>query len=358
MAQSQVPFPYANDNVAALRTALSEARFGPYLAEAKGDAAFALELYLYNSRLAKAFLFPLNTVEVSVRNAVDEVLIDRYGTDWHTHEGFRQDVLTGEGLNTLDKAIARVGPSATKDQVVATLTFDFWSNMLRREYATLWRTHLNRAFPNVATVGSRHEVQQLVRDINWFRNRVAHHEPIFRSDVNATYAKMLDAVGMRCLKTQEWMRYHSTVGVAVRTRPRTRTGADRIIARLDAGFVAVAPETTLLDLFRRATESHPAIVVVDSQGCPTAAFTIAAASAYVAEVAAVDGGLIDLTGHTVADVEKYVGGFAGSWIALNSETAITLAIAEFQKPKIRVMVGTDPGSGKAVGALVRSHRRY
>lgn len=51
----------------------AEARFGPYLAEAKGHAAFALELCLYNSCLAKAFVFPLDTVEVSVRNAVEGV---------------------------------------------------------------------------------------------------------------------------------------------------------------------------------------------------------------------------------------------------------------------------------------------
>jgi len=357
MAQSQVQFPYAGGSIAALRSSLSEARFGPYLNEAKGNATYALELYLYNSRLAKAFLFPLGIVEVTMRNAIDWVLMDQFGADWHLDASFR-GILTVDGLSTLNKAISRVGPGATKDQVVATLTFDFWSNMLRREYAALWRTHLNRAFPNVKSVGGRHEVQQLVRDINWFRNRVAHHEPIFREDINAHYARMIDAVGMRCPETQFWMRHHSTIGNMVRGKPRSDgSAAEKLLARLDTGFLAVAPATPLIDVLKQAGDKHAAIVVVDANGCPTGAFTIAAASDYMAVTALAGSGLIDLTEHTVADVEQHLGGFTG-WLPMDCNIAVALAIEEILKPKMRVLVGIDPTSGKALGILVRAHRRY
>lgn len=108
-----------------------------------------MALYLYNARVAKAFLYPLNVAQVTLRNAVDDILVPRFGRSWHQDTTLRDQSLAGNGLATLDKAIQRAGAYAPRDQIVAKLTVDFWLNLFRPEYGALWRTNVNIAFPNL-----------------------------------------------------------------------------------------------------------------------------------------------------------------------------------------------------------------
>jgi hypothetical protein len=70
MAQSQEPITYDGTLLQALDTTLSRSRLSPYLLLANNDAVYAHQLYLWNARLAKSFLYPLGVVEVAVRNAM------------------------------------------------------------------------------------------------------------------------------------------------------------------------------------------------------------------------------------------------------------------------------------------------
>lgn len=136
MAESQVPYPNHAHQIAALRVALSEPRFKAYLAKGGNDEGYALALYLYNIRVAKAFMFPLGIVEVTLRNAIDRRFVEIYGADWHKDPSVLSSALTVESLEALNKAISRAGRNADHGQVVAELTFDFWSNLMRPEYRT------------------------------------------------------------------------------------------------------------------------------------------------------------------------------------------------------------------------------
>ena len=98
MGECQVPYTYDAETINALKASLSQPRFSTYLAKAGGDAHFAIELYLYNVRLAKAFLFPLGITEVVLRNAIDTVLMQSYGPRWHKNAHLRERVLTPESL--------------------------------------------------------------------------------------------------------------------------------------------------------------------------------------------------------------------------------------------------------------------
>lgn len=74
---------------------------------------------------------------------------------------------------------ARRGLSSapTHAEVVAALTFGFWSNLTVAERTpTLWNPMLHRAFPK----GTRRaRVHDLVARVVKFRNRLAHNEPVF-----------------------------------------------------------------------------------------------------------------------------------------------------------------------------------
>ncbi len=358
MAESQVIYPYLPEQLKAIRASISEPRFATYLKKAGNHEKYAIALYLYNVRVAKSFLFPLGVVEVTFRNAIDEILVQRYGSDWHQDTTFRDQVLTPEGLATLDKAIRRAGYQPPRSQVVAELTFDFWSNLFRPEYGDLWRTTVNIAFPNLRHGETRHEIQTLVRTINAFRNRVAHHEPILDMNVTDVLGSIIRLTGLRCRETEAWLKHHCTVNTVVRTRPRLDgTNADTVSAKLDRNFVAVDPATTLQTIVGAVDEKHQAIVCLDAAGAPTAAFTSHDVARFVSDRAKELAGMIDLAEHKVSDLLNAID-LSGRWIGMDEKSSMGLAVKELQKPRIQVLVGTDVATGKATGAILRAHRRY
>lgn len=358
MAESQVPFPYLPAQLQAIRASISEPRFATYLAKGGNHEEYAMALYLYNARVAKAFLFPLNVAEVTLRNAVDGILVGRFGASWHQDASFRNQTLTADGLATLDKAMQRAGANAPRDQVVATLTFDFWSNLFRSEYGALWRTSVNIAFPHLKHGETRQEIQKLVRPINVFRNRVAHHEPVLDLNVTDIHAKIVRLIELRCTETASWMKHHSTLSTVVRTRPRRDgTNANTLAAKLDPGFVPVKPETGLGELAELLDEKHPVIICLDDKGRPIAALTVVDAIRFISESAKGLGGMIDLKEHTVSDLLK-TANLADRWTQMDDATPLALAVKELQKPRIQILVGIEAASGKATGAILRAHRRY
>ncbi|WP_323009909.1 hypothetical protein [Paracoccus sp. (in: a-proteobacteria)] len=129
MAESQVPYAYDPQSVDALKASLSPQRFETYLAKAGGDEHYAFALYLYNARLAKSLLFPLSVTEVTLRNAVNSVLVASHGESWHQDATLRNQVLTAQSLDALDRAFIRAKSNA-RGKVIAELTFDFWSKSL------------------------------------------------------------------------------------------------------------------------------------------------------------------------------------------------------------------------------------
>ena len=95
------------------------------------EAQYAFALYLFNARMAKAFLFPLHMVEIVLRNGIDEVLDAMFGAQWHLDPTFRGLLMPG-GFDALQKAIERVvadkGPNPPRGQDSRDPnTFDFWS---------------------------------------------------------------------------------------------------------------------------------------------------------------------------------------------------------------------------------------
>jgi CBS domain-containing protein len=297
-------------------------------------------------------------VEVTLRNAVDEILVQRFGQNWHQDTAFRDQTLTPEGLATLDKAIRRAGQQAPRGQIVATLTFDFWSNLFRPEYGALWRTSVNIAFPNLQHGETRQEIQNLVKPINAFRNRVAHHEPVLDLNVTDVLAKIVRLTELRCQETAAWLRHHCTLNTVVRSRPRRdKSSADSVSAKLDRNLVTVSADTTLRKLAETFDEKHKAIVCLDSEGLPTAAFTIFDVLRFISDSAKALDGMIDLKEHKVSDL---LGTFdvTERWVAMDEKTSMGLAVKELQKPRIQILVGTDSSTGKATGAIVRAHRRY
>ena len=356
MAESQISYPYHAATITALKASLSEPRFGSYLAKASNNEHYAIALYLYNARLAKSFLFPLNVAEITLRNAVDCALVQKFGPDWHTENNFRDRTLSEQSRAALEKAITRAS-AQDRGKVIAELTFDFWSNLFRVEYASVWRTMANIAFPELPHGQGRREVQTLVREINQFRNRVAHHEPILDVNVPDLHSKMIKLVKLRCEVTADWMKHHSTVSTAMRSRPNLAGSAPVTLGdRTDTAFAEVHASTTLAELNKSEGKTEKAIVCTDS-GNFVGAFTQQILAQYITEKAGEADGLIDLNDHTVGDVLKSPG-VKETYHSQPARLPFFDAVEILKRPKAQLSVALDEAANAPQGVILRAHRRY
>jgi hypothetical protein len=74
--------------LANLEGALSADRFATYLAAVGGDRHRAILLYEWNGAVSAAFYFPLQGVEIALRNACHRELTALFGPTWHNDARF------------------------------------------------------------------------------------------------------------------------------------------------------------------------------------------------------------------------------------------------------------------------------
>lgn len=130
-----------------------------------------------------------------------------YGLDWFQNG---QPPLNNHALQMIREAYAecKKTPVPASD-VVAELKFAFWVGLLGPQYdTTLWRKALYRGF-QVGAGRRRSDVHGRFNALRRFRNRVAHHEPIFKRDLQNTHNEIMEAIGWMCRDTMSWAKHHS-----------------------------------------------------------------------------------------------------------------------------------------------------
>lgn len=173
---------------------LSHDRHRVYLREVNGDLGRSLLLYEWNTRLGASLLHDLAHLEVGVRNACDRQLVSKFGARWSQQSmtvlPVRMDRrrLNGRRVGRVEdqnewargqlgKTVSNAGGrSADHGKVIADLTFSFWPNLVA-DYA-LWVGTLAPAFGPRTTA---RKVEDELRTLNALRNRVAHHEPLWKN---------------------------------------------------------------------------------------------------------------------------------------------------------------------------------
>src|SRR4029450_9156469 len=78
MAELQEKFTYDDDALNALERSISLERLAPYSGLAQGNRKYAVSLYEWNTRLSEALYGIIQGFEVTLRNAVHDVLKDAY----------------------------------------------------------------------------------------------------------------------------------------------------------------------------------------------------------------------------------------------------------------------------------------
>ncbi|RLP77450.1 hypothetical protein D9V32_03105 [Mycetocola tolaasinivorans] len=246
----------------ALERAISLRRMRVYVAAARGDREAALELYLWDRRLAIGFLADIALLEPALRNAMNAQIVRRWGPEWYADPSVLLDERTRHQLSA---AWVRASESKMPDDVIAHCMFGFWRGLLDRgdhvgraprrvrcNYDSLWRGVLDRAFP-----GGREQAEidgqrwqrgyalSIVSRINALRNRVAHHEPF----INGIQLPGQELVVSVETAHQDCLRLASMIDRDLRTLLLATSEVAAIIAQnplpiAAQGGPAAAPDTT------------------------------------------------------------------------------------------------------------------
>jgi len=182
-----------------IRQSLSPARLASYGVDGD-DEITKITNYVWNLRLSEALYPGLHAAEVSLRNSIHEHVSSLHGPMWFYVHG----LLEPGQLKQFANAVAFVAGKkprrdVTDGRLVAELNFGFWVSLLSGRYdQRLWAPRsyelLDSVFPN-RDKHLRHEIGARFALIEDLRNRVFHHEPIWRcASLAQEYADIREAI--------------------------------------------------------------------------------------------------------------------------------------------------------------------
>lgn len=221
-------FSYTEEIIDALETSLSPERMATYVDRAGGDRERAVRLYTWNTSVSAAFYGPLQGLEVALRNAMHRELAARYGADWYDNPAAGLDLGSESRIAAARADLRRDGYSDDPPHMVAALSFGFWVGLLgpggrlqgygKANYdMTIWRAGVFRAFTHARL--SRKAAHAPLDYLRTFRNRIAHHEPIFDRHLAADYESLLRVAGWISAETRAWIVHHSRVPAVLAQSP-------------------------------------------------------------------------------------------------------------------------------------------
>ncbi|WP_342318706.1 hypothetical protein [Corynebacterium mayonis] len=196
-------------------------RMRPFLDAADGDVDRALDLYQWNAEMAGAVLEQISHLEVLLRQAIDTHMSSYIN---ETQSGIPW-VLLPPCSTTQGAAIEKVRErlrarnQETRDQIVANLSFGFWSGWLGSKYEELWRQCLHKAFPH--SPGRRADVAGIVEQIRKFRNRVAHHDSLLNVAIKFEMDAVFRLAEYISPDAAKWMRSVDRTQAVATRRPCT-----------------------------------------------------------------------------------------------------------------------------------------
>lgn len=206
-----------------LLKSISQERLGEYLKASGFNTRKALRLYTWNAEISGALFFPIQAVEVFLRNSINNALIIIYGDDWWRRTNSFSNISSQKVKSSLGQARRRIEnshASETTAELVATLSFDFWVHLLDSRYnIDIWSQQLAIQFPELPNDTGREELKNAVAKVATLRNRICHHKPIHKSNISEEYAHILKTLKWQCSTTHKWVRRHAKVSEVMRKKP-------------------------------------------------------------------------------------------------------------------------------------------
>lgn len=196
---------------------------------------------------------------------------------------------------------------------------------------------------------SRKDFEKTVRDINDFRNRIAHHEPIHRMNLSQMHTNILNTLQWLSVETSLWVKHHSTVNECLRMKPSPKGDGNILVSeRCDNDFAVVSLSDSISNI-----QNSKFTVCVNEEGEIKAVLNHEYLAKYLMSQAENDELIIELKSHKLsALVEKL--NVDNMNFCSASEPYKT--IEKYFKSRAIFLVVLD--NGKIMGVVEKAHRRY
>jgi hypothetical protein len=223
-----MPDSFTAQEQAAIPVVLSRARFTTYLAEKQDNVLDALRLYQWNALISSSFLFPLHVFEIGIRNAAANAVEHYYNSpNWPWVAAFEASLPVPASRRAFAPRRALVGArlrNQTTGKLIADIQFAFWVSLYTsRHHGRLWAPSFAREYPHAGALGDanagRQRIHKIANNARELRNRIAHHEPIFRRNLQDDYNALIEAIGYRCQHTAAWVQRAQTVTALLPLKP-------------------------------------------------------------------------------------------------------------------------------------------
>jgi hypothetical protein len=194
----------AREELLKLATSISKERLRTYESQQQ-NLALSIDLYHWNIVLSQSAYLPLHILEITLRNHVDQCIRREKGGQWLLQN---VDWLLDYDRSSIKQAITKLQgrlDSVSHSDVVPSLSLGFWVGLFDARYDNIWRTNIFRAFPNLPKGRDRQDIQKKCKNINYFRNRIAHYEPIFKRTLRLDYENMTTMLDWICPTTRNWL---------------------------------------------------------------------------------------------------------------------------------------------------------
>ncbi|MFE3995020.1 hypothetical protein ACFXPW_25485 [Streptomyces goshikiensis] len=202
---------------------ISPDRLNPYLAACGGDPETALRLYRWNGELAAAFFEPLGHLEIMLRNALDARLVQRQQrrnrpSEWYDDRSVPLTPKARADIAEAHRRARRDGVATPRGKIIAELSFGFWRFLLVRQYrSSLW-PDLAGAFPHAQNRAIT-TVEDPIKRLHKFRNRIAHHEGIWHLPLAARRDDIQTVLGFIAPDAASWVAETSRIDDVLIRRP-------------------------------------------------------------------------------------------------------------------------------------------
>ena len=223
---STEPAALTPDDYQSLLPLVTAERLGSYVRATSGTTTGAFELYEWNMRAAASVMELTSMIEVITRNALDTQL-----RDWvqrkHPGASWLDTIpVDTQGIKDLRQARSRATRSGKRTEihgrVVAELSLGFWRYLVESRYLTsLWvpATHASFPFGHSDLRTRQKDVAFRMQQLNYVRNRAAHHEPIHQRDLARDLQLALELAAWISPTARKWVAATTTLPALITERP-------------------------------------------------------------------------------------------------------------------------------------------
>lgn len=183
-------------------------RMNRYLVATSAVEIKAIQLYASNIQVSQSFHPLIGVLEVVIRNCINEILSAHFqDNDWIINQknGFMNDpsltfkhkktnkIITNDFLFRevikAEKNVLKKGFVVTSGKIIAEQTMGFWTDLFEVHNYKLLQGKPIKIFTKLPRNYGRKEVNEELRKIRLFRNRINHNEPICFYESSIDFSK-------------------------------------------------------------------------------------------------------------------------------------------------------------------------